>query len=346
MKEILNSIKSTLKLLVTIALIAYPLCYVIHWISPEYKVLESYHALIRYVWDFLMQYGDWILIFLLSLKFSTGYKTYYQVAEQVRQKQFFAEYLRWENTPYVAPIMLYYLLKPPVAISSQTRDIVENQLYHTIVDTFRSRVYIHADYDVLEPVERKALVNAIGFRTILFPLIGYTIIGGFFCYLAQHKPITLWLTGYDRYAIPFLAGIFSWATQYTMAILRYGTMNHIDQDIQQQFGDRIHHITWRDVFPDRPLGETILHAWLGEREYRQRNWNYLNRTPITAHMAYDCPFLPPYPLPADNLPTWVDQAEDFHAEKLAKLKQNQTLRDRKIVKQSGGKVISLSKRNV
>ncbi|MFS0558806.1 hypothetical protein [Brevibacillus sp. 179-C9.3 HS] len=341
-----HSIKKSLKLLVTIALISYPICFVIQWTTPQYQALSSYYEMLRYLWHFILEYGDWILIVFLTYKLTASQKIYYQVAEQMRVKHFIAEYFRWDNTPYVPPILLYYLIKPPVALSPIISDIAQNRFYQTIVDTFRSRVYIHADYSEVSPERKQPLIKVIGVSSLFPPFIGFLLIAVFFYFLYQQKPADQWFTGYERFALPFLVAVSWWNCQYISALLKYGQGKHIELDMMNLFSGCLPKTPWRDVFPDCPQGETILHVWYSEREYRQRYWNYMHQIPITDQMIYNSPFLPPFPYPAKEIPAWTDQSNEFYSQKISAIEQKQLQHNRQAAKQSKGKVVVFNKRKV
>jgi len=61
-------------------------------------------------------------------------------------------------------------------------------------------------------------------------------------------------------------------------------------------------------------------------------------------MVYNSPFLPPYPYPDKELPSWADQAEAYYYEKLDTIEQRQRQHNHQIAKQSKGKVVSFNKR--
>ncbi|MED0677524.1 hypothetical protein ABEV55_18430 [Aneurinibacillus thermoaerophilus] len=349
MRDFIKMFKSLIKKGIIIAIILYPLLGLVQWISPVYIApVQVFHNAIYYLWVELFLYGDWLLIIYLAYKLSASPNAFYEAAEKIRMNRLIYEYNRWAHTPYISPLHFFYLVSPQTSYSPSLKDVANNRFYQRVVDLFRDRIYINANYETDTPDPKPTIFQVAGKHLIASVAVGITVIITFFIYLAATKDFSLWFTGYERFAIPFLIAISSWVGQQLYAIMTIGGGKDLEATLRAYYGEEEPKITWRELFPDKPGGQVILNAWQAEREKRQRNYYYLQNLPIPAdnNFVFNSPALAPFPFPANEVPDWVTEVEDMYAAKQQEWRYRQAEKTRHVVKESKGKVVAFKTKKI
>lgn len=349
MRDVFLPLFSTLRKLIFFAILAIPVLGLIQWLGPKtMKPYNSYMNFFRYIWVFLQHYGDWVLITLISLKLSFNKNTFYQMAERIRENTFIKECRRWADTPYIPPILYFYLVSPPSSFSPDTSYLATNRFYQNVVNVFRNRVYIDAAFSDTSPKRRLTWSDRVGVGSLFPIMFGIMMVSAFFYFLHGQKPVQLWFTGYERFAIPTLAVILSWVAQQVYALLSVGNGTQMELEMNEYFGEVDPKIPWREAFPDRPKGDIILKAWNAECERKQRYYYYAKNRPLPMNnqLEMDNPVLAPFPFPSNDIPNWANDLEEMNHYRIEKIAYDKQLHVQQIAKDSKGKVVSFGKRKL
>jgi hypothetical protein len=349
MKEVFEPLLSAIKKMVFIGIIAIPVLAVIQWISPDsFKPFDAYKGMLAYIWRFMREWGDWLLIVYLSYKLASPLKTYYQIAEKIRYDRLVLDVKRWSHTPYVSPLLYFYLVTPPVSYSPYLKDVALNTFYQQVVNIFRSRVFVDASFHDVEPAPKQTWLQVVGFQRLIPVIVGIGGILGFFIFLFQEKPISLWFTGWERFAIPLLVVLLTWVGQQLYAISVVGRGKLVDKALWNYYQEIDPKIPWREVFPDRDKGEVLTKAWKAATERQQRNYyHYLNRSvPPANQWEMNCPALAPYPYPSNGIPDWADEMEVQIYDQIDRWKEEKHHKGLKVIQKSKGKVVQFEKKKI
>ncbi|MDQ0255542.1 hypothetical protein J2S74_002924 [Evansella vedderi] len=346
MGEAFQPIKKALYISILFAIIAIPVLAIIQWVTPyENTPFTSYMELLSIIWEYTLAWGDWLIIFVLTYFLVTSIKTYYDIAENLRMRHFGLEYIRWSSTPYIAPLHFYYLMTTPNSISSRLDHMANNDFYQDVVDTFRNRVYMDAKYTQEEPNPKPNMLQIVGFKPLVPVIIGVGVVISFFYLLYDAKPINEWFTGWEKFAIPFLLFLLVWVSQIIYAIWNFGRHKTYDRMVFQYFETENPKIRWREVFPDRENGKTVIKAWKAAREKKQRYYEYLRGRPIIHNdvLEYDNPAIAPFPYPQDEVPEWADDMEEHVIQSEYGWKQEKIEHNREVEKKTKGKVVNFNR---
>lgn len=291
----------------------YPLLFVIDLIQNT-NYMQSYHAFVM----------DWWLLGLVVLasywliKSDTMYR--YNELEGMRVRQYFAEVRRWENTPYVPPITLLYLKNPPGPFSPYDRDYVNNTFYRLVVNDFRDKVYILMDFDEFEPTARHSYLSVIGSKN-LARLALY--LAAPFSWLYFSFFLKASYGGWEMLLLPIVVRSLYRAALIINAIL-FHLPSNLDSRLEFESANR--KVTWREAFPDTPVGETFLRAYYVEMERRSRFEAQLQNRVVPLDMAvWNNPNYPPYPYPASSIPAWESEYDGVFEEKMAQVVGNNVI---------------------
>lgn len=335
--------QNKLKKILLWAFIAYPLSWLIQ-IVLKVPIFETYHSFFQSFYQYFYQWWDWIVIVLLTYLISKNIaEVKYETMELVRRNRLHTELERWAETPYVPPIMVNYLLNPPQAVSGDIRKVIDNRFYQMVVSFFRDRVYINAQIQRKLPMDRPPLWKVIGPKDLLITLATLSVSLLWFSFVSLDS-LEKWVYGWERFTIP---GVIYFSLYSSMKIQGYLEMRYkkMDQVIKQHFGQEEPEFFWREFFPDKEKGKTIIAAWEAEREKRQRYTNMLQGNVFVSEVIqnYSNPALAPYPFPSQEIPIWTDSMEQYYGEKL----QEWSNEDKKITTNTRSKhsnVIDISKR--
>jgi hypothetical protein len=346
LREAFVPLVAALRKFVILAIVAIPVLWIIQWLSPHtFRPFDIYKDFLTQVWTNGLIYWDWILIALITFKISFNLKTYYTVAEKLRWDRLNLELVRWGKTPYIPSLLLFYLVTPQPSYSPNLKDLVFNSFQKDVVNMFRNRVYINSSIAQIEPEKRLSFWKITGLSRWVPPMLGIiTIVVAVL--LTSKTSVSLWLMGPQRFLLPVLIFIASWVVQQLYAILTVGKGQKLKHRLMDYFGEEDPKITWREVFPDRDYGNAIIKATEAYCERLQREYYNYTRKPIPANnqLVYDCPTLPPYPYPTNELPEWTNDMERYSD--LARRKDEKHWQDQKVIQSSKGKVVQLKKQKI
>ncbi|MFC5449152.1 hypothetical protein ACFPOG_12840 [Paenibacillus aestuarii] len=345
MSEMFTPIKRILKLTLLCAILAFPILGIVQWIAPKsVRPFDTYMELLSHIWVYVHAWGDWGIVAIMSYLFLKSAKTFYEAAEKIRYNVLVSEIERWGKTPYIPPLLYFYLVSPPASFSSNLKDVAGNPFYQQVVDFFRNQVYVDSAFSSGEPKPKAPLYKVVGAGIITSVLLGVGIILGFFIVLYRIKSPDTWFSGWDKFFIPFIAFLVSWVSQQLYAIIKVGGRKELDQRMLEYFNEPEPRYPWRDMFPDR-RGQTVLKAWNAEREKKQRYYYYLKNKPVPSegNFVYDNPSLAPYPYPSDKIPEWSNEMEESVHDRIDRWKDNKIQEDLRIIKSSKGQVVPLHK---
>lgn len=339
MREALKPVKMLLKVCLILAIAAYPVTMIVQFFSKTKQPFTSYNHTIAFIFG---GYWDWIIVGILSLFFLRS-DVFFKSVNQIRNRHYELEFIRWKNTPYIAPLHLLYLLSPPVATTDDKMSNAFDQLYKTVITDFRDRVFINAKSSFFEPEQKPSLYAIIG-RTLSSQLIvnSLMLVGGVIGIL-YINPITNLFDGWGKAFIPF-AVLFLSRNFHILNAIRLFQPSKIYKRIQQQFGLEDPKITWLELFPNSPYGDSILFAWRADSEKRQRLAYELSNNPVPVKMEYKSTGLAPKPFPSEDLPLWANEAVRSFQEQQSQWKANMFDKNKEIEKSSDGKVVAFPKR--
>ncbi|MBP1931772.1 hypothetical protein [Ammoniphilus resinae] len=348
MKNVFQPLFSSLIKLIGLSILAVPILAIVQWLTPDHiKPFSTYMEFLGFLWEnYILVWGDWFIIVLLSYKFATSLSTYYKVAEEIRMRRFIQEVQRWERTPYIPPLMLYYLMAPPVSYSPYLRDSVTNTFYKTVVNSFRNRAYMDLGFTDADPQHKSHWLKVVGLSKWIPPLLGGLLILTFFYQLFQTKPMNEWFLGWERFAIPLLVLLGSWIGQQLYAIMVIGKGKLVEQALFECFQQVEPRISWRDAFPDRHYGEIILKAWSAASERQQRNYYEFQCRPLPANneLIMDCPSLAPYPFPSQSIPEWAGEMEEYIYQEIDRWREEKHDLAQKAIYKSKGRIVPFEKK--
>jgi hypothetical protein len=320
-----------MKSLIALLIVLYPLFAFVQWMT-DVNVLEQYHTLILNWWD-------WLLIGLLTYTLlKRVLPTKVILKEKIREKLFYSEFNRYSNTPFMPPVLIMYLLNPPSTLSNDLYVSVKDRFYQKVVNAFRDRVYIHADYKTPLPKDRIPFYLVVGLKDILLIAGSISVSFGWFVGVVM-SDYTLFINGWERFSIPFVTALSIFGALRLQALMemRY---TGLDIDLQNILGDPYIKKTWRESFPDKELGEAIIHTWEAERERKMRYTYQARNLPVPDVIQdYFNPALAPFPFPSNEIPAWADQIEAHYESK-----QQEWLKQ--IPEKPAGNVVPLKKRRV
>ncbi|WP_047155066.1 hypothetical protein [Aneurinibacillus tyrosinisolvens] len=346
MKELFKTVKSNLRNILIFMALAYPILGVAQWLVPNYTPLDTYNGYLKELLGFILEYGDWILIVYLSIQFSSSPQLFYEAAETIRMNRLIAEVKRWSRTPYISPVHFFYLMAPQPAYNPMLHAQVKNTFNTEVMNLFRNRIYVNAEYMDDFPGPKVTWTQAVGSQLIFSVLAGMTFITGFFIVLGSIKSPELWFTGIERFFIPILVTVSALVGKKLFAMLRYGSGELLEEAMLDYFGEKEPRITWREMFPDRQDGKNLVLAWQANIEVQQRQYNYFKNRPLPNGniMNYDNPLLPPYPFPQNTMPEWANELAERLEDKKVVWRYEANENNRKMAKQSKGKVVLFNKK--
>ncbi len=266
-------------------------------------------------YNFIYSWWDWLLITGITYYVCRNISEIkYDTQEEIRNNRFVYEMERWQNTPYVPPLLFFYLTNPPQSYSNNAAKAVNNRFYQTVVNYFRDRVFINAFYNSPNPQNRPDFWQVIGALDIFKTILAFSLALGWFSAVTLSSPNN-WFSGWERFSIP---PIFYLSMYFVMKVQAYAEMSYstLDEILLNYFGQHDPRITWRELLQDQDRGHIVLSAWQAEREKRQRYTFIVRNMPVPEYISqYTNPSLAPYPYPSQQLPDWVDQMELYYQDK-------------------------------
>lgn len=293
-------------------LLSFPILWAIEKMTQT-PLLAPYQAFLMKWW----QLGIVIVISYFLLRNLTDYRN--NEMEKMRERRYLAELSRYRDTPYVSPIMVMYMTNPPQAFSKSTYDQVHNTFYRTVVNHFRDRVFIHAEYNRMKPRDRQIYIKTVGIMA--WSRMIFYIVGSFtwFAYWFLQGP-GVFLEGWQLFTLPLVVLGLARGTMIMQAITEH-LPDRLDKELSQTH-ENIPQFTWRDAFPDNYLGQSIIRAYEAEKESRMRYQSLLTKQPVPLSTAeYHNPNYAPFPYPSMYIPDWADEMAAHYQEKKAAWKE-------------------------
>ncbi|TCS84555.1 hypothetical protein [Tepidibacillus fermentans] len=351
--NIFEQVFETIRKLIGYSFMGIIMVTVITLFTPHREGFQVLLKLLSIAWHYIINWGDWVfIIVLISLGLALKPTTFYNKAEEIRLNMFWLETARWERTPYIAPLHLYYLLAVPNSYSPYIKDISKNKFYQIVMNQFRSRVYTNTGHSSLEPSRKPSRLKIIGIKSF-FPIIaGIGLEVLFFYSLYDTKPINKWFTGLERFLIPVVVFIASWVIQQILAIIIFSNPRKLRKAIENMFDEPEPKIPWREAFPDKKLGQMIIQSWQYHVDLKQRAlYKYLNIPyPVDNKWEYEDKTIAPYPFPSEQIPEWADEIEQVYFNSVDQWREEQLQTVNKQVKvtkdKSKGKVVKFTKRKL
>lgn len=347
MYDALKPIFKLIKIAFILGVIAYPITGIVQLFSPNAgDPFTQYNHLITIFWsNYLYVYGDWIIVFIISLYLLHGSDTHFiEAAESIRKNRFWSELERWSNTPYISVLHLYYLISPPLPYDTSAKSVASHPLYREVTNTFRDRATINAKYNEFEPQPEVSILKIVGKNVWLALITTLLALVGMLSILGYLKPVDSWFSGWDKFMIPFLLFLSVRAGRIIQAIVEVGSGRRIKQSIKGYFGDEHQRITWRDVFPDTPLGDAILKAWKSDCERRQRAYYDFKNVVPPKVMVFDNPACAIRPFETDDLPSWTEDMESRYHDELFNWQQKIKKQHLKPSNTTGSKVVEFKRK--
>jgi len=340
MREAFKPLWQLLKVALLLAIAAYPAAFIVQLFSKSSKPFDQYNQIIGHVFS---TYWDWMIVISLSIIFLRS-DLLFKTVEHIRNRHYELEHKRWVQTPYIAPLHLLYLLAPPGAITDDKESNAFDPLYKKVVNDFRDRVYVNAKYTSFEPDEKPGFWSILG-RQVTSQLIVNTIMISFgVCGMLYLNLMTEQLSGWGKAFIPLVV-FFLARNIYLIQAIRMAHPAKTYRRIQLQFGQEEPKITWRELFPDMPYGESILFAWRADCEKRQRLAYELSNKPVPVKMEFTSPGLAPKPFPAEEIPVWTENAERMYEDQHMQWRRLIETKNKQLEKASQGKVIAFRKKS-
>lgn len=300
------------KLLIWVVLL-YPILWIIDFLSDSH-LAKSYYEIILNYW----KVG---LVSLIAYWFYMKSKTFiYNELEDMRERQFFAEVQRYANTPFVPPILMMYLLNPPIAFSIYDMDNVNNPFYRTVINNFRDNIYRLVDYPDINPQERKHFLSIIGLKRMSLLVIYMGLSLGWLGYWLVVDPAAL-SNGWQLFTLPLIF-IALLRSVYMLQAITSHLPSILDARMKREnVTEKLY--TWPDLFPDKLMGQTLLRAYYAEKETRMR-YEHMARNLVVPNTTddYQNPYFPPFPYPSQEIPNWNEDMQNLVQEKLNERKGN------------------------
>jgi hypothetical protein len=305
-QELLIPLARSIKRMLVLAIIAIPVTYLIQSLTPsDITPWDEYKVILGFIWGFLKDWGGWIIVGVICLKFLKNLNTYYVTAEALRERYFHLEVQRWDHTPYIAPLHYWYIMSTPGAISPYLAAHVHNHFYQQVMNAFRERVFFNKQISNDDPLGKPSFLKVVGSKIQLLILVGLCTIGTYYYFMFQYKPdISEWYSGLDKFTLPLLVFLLSWTVQIIAAMVKYSRHGYYENLVHRYFGQSAPKITWREMFPDQPNGQDVIKVYEYAREQLTKNTLMLRNYPIVQDLSQyypTVPNLPPYPFPKEQL---------------------------------------------
>lgn len=340
---------STFILLISLGIAAIPATAILQFVSSDatFQPYSMYKETLGSIVYFIVEWFDVLFLAFLTFRLNKNVKyVKYNTQENIRRSLFVSEINRWKDTPYISPLMFYYLMNPPQAFSPWLSDNVENRFYQEVVNAFRDRVFINAQYTTPAPNKRMNIVKIIGLQSLLAVLLLLVSIGGYTGYMLLNYPLDTLINGWPKYTIPFLILAAAYTVMKIQAFVTTASWSNIDEMLIHYFQEIEPRITWRSCFQDQK-GDIIIKAWQAECERRMRDTYLVRNKPLPfspTEMVYDNKALPPYPFPSIDLPDWAQASEDDYYDKLNEWNTIESQKRVEAVRNGKGKVVNFHKK--
>jgi hypothetical protein len=306
---------------VLIAVALFPITGAIQLFSGgDINAYDDYVKLLDSVYPHFTKHLDWAFIIFASL-FLLGRKdeVKYNYQEKIRKRQYFFEYERWSKTPYIPPILYYYMMSPPESFSPYKKDRAHNDFYPLILRDFRDRVTMDANFSNVDPDKKVSWVRVIGAKTwgvlALHSLVLFLI--GSYAFSSSQDILYVFTQTNTKYLIPLILHIMGYITMMLLAF-KTASKKLLENKLTMYFKDSyLHHeprIPWVGMLPDTDAGYGVAKMW--ERDcmrrirltYEMKGWSFPSNDEeikwINPSIDNKGPF--------DGLDmSWVDKTRDY-----------------------------------
>lgn len=313
MNDLENSwakIKKMIKNALLMIIASYPIMLCVNFLLPGNYYYEKIQVLQTLVWDFVSDYIFLIFVSFLAYFLASSKSLYPNLRTELRRNHLDNEVLRWNETPYIAPVHLYQLFFPK-SFERTLQKRIHDFSYRYTVDYFRYRIYNNVNYTNFSPAARGALHRHLGssskkFFSYIFILV-LTLTLMIYLYAGDNQHV-LWLTPVLVYVV---RRIFTYLFAYVN--FRYDILT-VQKFFKDNYGDSEPKIKWSDLSADKHLGRTIMKVWKSECISRQNLYNQILRRGENS-TEFDCPSLASKPYPEDDIPEWVTDADKTYHQK-------------------------------
>ncbi|MCA1064634.1 hypothetical protein QTG56_23795 (plasmid) [Rossellomorea sp. AcN35-11] len=240
----------------------------------DISAYDDYVKLMDSVYPYITEHLDWAFIIFTSL-FLLGRKdeVKYRYQEEIRKRQYFFEYKRWSSTPFIPPILYYYLMSPPESFSPYKKDRAHNDFYPLILRDFRDRVTMDANFSSDEPDQRVSVLRVIGLK--IFGVLGLhaltLFVIAFFALSSSQDFLHVFTQTNAKYLIPIILHLMGYILMMLFA-LKVASWKLLDNKLTMYFKeDYLHHeprIPWVGMLPDTDAGYGVEMMW--ERDCMRR----------------------------------------------------------------------------
>lgn len=279
------------------------------------------------------------------------YHHYVITAKELRSERLHTEIDRHLTTPYISPLHLLYMMKPPRWIKDDHEYVFRDFLYKEATTAFSQIIYVNFKYESYEPIKKPASVlNIISkqtYKKIFISLGSILLFGASYYVFPYFFPNTI---NYAILTLPLIFRHIFILVYIIKAIIQYGTFNQIKKMLLKEFNTLDPNVKWIELFPNTTEGQAILTTWKQESALRQfrdtehRNPN--NSADLSIPNKYDpnlrihfelndisvCPY------PNMKIPSWY---EDYINYINKKQKENHEENYNYIKNITNGKVISI-----
>jgi hypothetical protein len=335
-------------IVVVLLLAAYPITGLIQ-VMPfiDAAPYTAYEEFMKPIWIFISDnFGEMVIAIATCIVVIRLPEVMYDYQEILRWRQYYFEYLRWKDTPFIAPLMLYYMMSPPDSFSNRTIKQAHSDFYPSVVRNFQDRVAINSAFNSSDPKKRKSAFRVIGSKIMGVILMHVIALGLMLYYAASGTGIVdTFAQSYAKYLIPIVIHIAGYILVIILAIAKTARWSVVDKRLKAYFYEKhLHHeprILWLNLLPDTDYGLGILKMWKRDC-YRRIQLTYDLKERNFPHHAneiiWDNPTIPSNPFPDYLDMSWVHQTEQIESENKAYKAMNEN-KGRKM-----GQVIAFNKK--
>lgn len=312
MNRLENSCRTIKKLVLRGLLLlvaSYPIMVLLNFLLPSNIYYEKYQNLRHSVWNSVSEHIALICVLFIANYLASNKANYISLRTLLRKNHLDSEVLRWNKTPYIAPVHLYHLFFPQSFERTKQKQ-VNDYSYRYTVDYFRYRIYNNVNYTTFSPEAPVSLHSHFGtslksvFRHIFILIFTLSLMT--YLYTGD-SPYVLWLT-------PVLIYVLRMICTYVFAFINFRyDLSTSKRFFEVNYGDLEPKIKWSDLSADKHLGKTIMKVWKEECLSRQQDYNQLLSRGAN-HIEFDCISLASKPFPMD-IPEWISQADSIYHQK-------------------------------
>lgn len=299
----------TMRKFILFILALFPICYVVDLLSDS-SWFMNYTRFIGDWWDVILV----IILCIIVITKNTGFK--YDMLDEMRVRQFYSEFRRYNDTPYLPPILVMYMQSPPGSVHPSDYAYVNDPFYSIVANSFRDRVYVLQDFDSLESQSRAPYLEVIGAKNL--SKCGFYFIIPFAWILFVHIELEQSLLfDWPLLTLPFMFAFFLRGFYCVEAFIKYNPRK-LDQLLKESGCNEL--VTWREAFPDKEVGITFIRAYYAEMERRQRYEYIIRNQPVPEQITvWNNPNFAPFPYPSKNIPSWESEYEPLFTSKKQEL---------------------------